>query len=104
MMVESALRLLSQLGSLDAFLVERLIRPFHVLGSALAVLVAVVGWLSGLAMLGQLPIAGLVVIAVTTLLAGLVFIGVRIVAEAVIAVFRMHARFVGGGPWDRIPD
>lgn len=103
-MAESVVRMLSQLGSLDTFLVERLIRPFHILGSAFAVLLAVVGWLSGLAMLVQLPMVGLLVIAVTTLIAGLVFIGVRLVAETVIAVFRMHARFIGGGPWDKVPD
>ncbi|TBW34752.1 DUF4282 domain-containing protein [Siculibacillus lacustris] len=95
--------MLSKLTNLDDFLVDRLVRPFHLLGSAFAVLVALIGWLFGVAALLQSPLVGGLVLVTVTLLAALIFLGVRIAAETVIAVFRMHQRFIGGGPWDRVP-
>jgi hypothetical protein len=94
----------SQLAQIDEFLVDRLVRPFYYLGCVVSVLLALVGWLFGLLALSQSAIVGILTLVVMTCLAGLVFLGVRLAAESVIALFRIHKRFVGGGPKDAVPN
>ncbi len=92
-----------QLLTLDAFLAPRLLRPFYLIGSALALLWGLSGFLVGLVLLVQVPWAGLFVISFALISALLLFLGVRLFAEGLIATLRLHGRVVGGGPKDPIP-
>lgn len=94
----------AKLSALDTFLAPSLIRPFYLLGSLLALLWGLVGFLFGLVALVQAPWLGLLVIVFGLGSAGLLFLAVRLIAEGMIAVLRIHARFVGGGPGDPIPE
>jgi len=94
----------AHLFALDAFLAPRLLRPFYLIGAALALLWGLSGFLVGLVLLVQVPWAGLFTITFSLLSAALLFLGVRLFAETTIATLRMHARFVGGGPRDPIPE
>ena len=96
--------MLDRLLALDTFLAPRLVRPFYLIGAALALLWGLSGFLVGLVLLVQVPWAGLFVITFALISALLLFLGVRLFAEGLIATFRMHARFVGGGPRDPIPE
>lgn len=93
----------AQLFALDAFLAPKLLRPFYLIGMALALLWGLSGFLVGLVLLLQVPWAGLLTIAFSLGSAALLFLGVRLLAEGLIATLRMHARFVGGSPGDPIP-
>ena len=94
----------ARLLALDAFLAPRLLRPFYLIGTALALLWGLSGFLVGLVLLVQVPWAGLFVITFALTSAALLFLGVRLFTEGLIATLRMHARFVGGGPSDPIPE
>jgi len=96
--------MLDRLLALDTFLAPKLLRPFYLIGAALALLWGLSGFLVGLVLLVQVPWAGVFTITFAVLSAGLVFLGVRLFAEAMIATLRMHARFVGGEPKDPIPE
>ncbi|WP_333824474.1 DUF4282 domain-containing protein [Pinisolibacter sp.] len=93
-----------QLLALDAFLAPRLIRPFYLIGAALALLWGLSGFLVGLVLLVQIPWAGVFTITFSLLSALLLFLGVRLFAEGLVATLRMHTRFVGGNPRDPIPE
>lgn len=95
--------MLNRLLALDAFLARDLVRPFQWIANAFVLLLTMVGLMVGLAMMGQSFVIGLFVILLTVGLGGTLFLGVRLAAETVIAVARMHERFVGGGPNDPIP-
>ena len=94
----------AQFAALDAFLAPRLVRPFYLLGLALALLWTLIGLFASLVLLVQLPLLGVLAMAFVLASAAFGILAVRIAAEAAIAVFRMHVRFVGGGPNDPIPD
>lgn len=94
----------AKLTALDAFLAPRLLRPFYLIGSLLALLWGLSGFFLGIVLLVQTPLLGLLAIVFALASGLLLFLTVRFVAEGMIAVLRMHARFVGGGPNDPIPD
>ena len=94
----------AKLLDLDAFLAPRLLRPFYLISVALALLWGLSGFLVGLVLLIQVPWAGLFTITFSLTSAALLFLAVRLFAEGLIATLRMHARFVGGGPGDPIPE
>jgi hypothetical protein len=95
--------MLNRLLALDAFLARDLVRPFQWIANAFVLLLTMVGLMVGLALMGQSVVIGLFVILLTVSLGGALFLGVRLAAESVIAIARMHERFVGGGPNDPIP-
>lgn len=94
----------ARLSTLDAFFAPRLVRPFYLIGGLVALLWGMVGLLLGLMLLLQMPWLGLLVMVFALATAVLLFLAVRLLAESVTAVFRMHGRFVGGGPNDPIPE
>ena len=94
----------ARLMALDAFLAPKLLRPFDLIGCFSALLWGMVGFLLGLVLLVQVPWVGLLVIIFSLASASLLFLAVRLIAEGMIATLRMHARFVGGGPGDPIPE
>lgn len=96
--------MVSKFMVLDAFLAPRLLRPFYLIGLALALLWGLVGLMFGLALSVQMPLLGMLIIVFALVSALLLALAVRLVAESVIATLRMHARFVGGGPNDPIPE
>ncbi|MER2605713.1 MAG: DUF4282 domain-containing protein [Siculibacillus sp.] len=94
----------AKLLTLDVFTAPDLVRPFYIAGSVLALLLAGIGVLVGLAAMVQAPLVGLLVVILSGAIGAVLFLAVRLAAETVIAVFRMHARFVGGNPRDPIPN
>jgi len=88
---------------LDEFLSRDLVRPFHLVASAFALLFAAAGCLIGVALMVQSFLIGLFVVLLSAALGGALFLGVRLAAEAVISIARMHERFIGGNPGDPIP-
>lgn len=88
---------------LDEFLSRDLVRPFHLAASVFALLFTAAGWMLGLALMIQSFLLGLFIVLLTTAFGGALFLGVRLAAESVIAVARMHERFIGGNPGDPIP-
>ncbi len=95
--------ILPRLLVLDAFLAPELVRPFHLVANAFAVLLTMSGLMLGLALMAQSFLIGLFVTLLTLCLGGALVLGIRLAAESAIAVARMHERFVGGGPNDPIP-
>lgn len=96
--------MLDRFLALDAFLAPRLVRPFYLIGCGLALLWGMVGLLFGLILLVQVPWAGLLLVTFALMSSALGVLACRLAAEAMIAQLRMHARFVGGGPLDPIPE
>jgi hypothetical protein len=94
----------SKFLTLDEFITPGLIKPLYLLGLALIVLFTLLGVLTGFAVLFSSPGAGLTAILTSLISAVISFIGLRISFEVYLAVFRLHDRFVGGHPKDRIPE
>jgi hypothetical protein len=92
-----------KLLALDEFLSRDLVRPFHLVASVFALLLAAAGCLIGFALMVQSFLLGLFVVLLSAALGGALFLGVRLAAEAVISIGRMHERFIGGRPGDPIP-
>lgn len=89
--------MIAALSTLDTPLGPRLVRPFHLAGSALAVLLAGIGLLLGAVTTTTSALLGLFVIGVGLLLGVTVFLGVRLTAEAVTIVFESAGRRAPGG-------
>lgn len=87
--------MIAALTTLDTPLGPKLVRPFYIAGSALALLLAGIGLLSGVAAMATSVTIGLFLIALGGLVGVTVFLGVRIVAEAAVVVFRQGARPAG---------
>lgn len=94
----------AKLTTLDEFLLPHLVRPFYLVGSAFALLLAGIGLLVGLAALATSPVIGLMTMVLTLTAAAALFLGVRLAAETMLAVHRVHQRFVGGHPRDPVPE
>lgn len=84
--------MLSAFSTLDTALGPRLVRPFYIAGSALALLLAGIGLLLGVATMSTSALLGLFVTALGGLLGVTVFLGVRLTAEAVTIVFAQAPR------------
>ena len=87
--------MIAALSTLDTPLGPKLVRPFYIAGSALALLLAGIGLLSGVAAMTTSATIGLFLIALGGLLGVTVFLGVRIVAEAATIVFSRPGRPAG---------
>jgi hypothetical protein len=83
------------LSTLDTPLGPRLVRPFYIAGSALALLLAGIGLLAGVATMTSSVLLGLFVLGLGGLLGATVFLGVRLTAEAVTIVFAQGSRPAG---------
>ncbi len=77
----------ASLLSLDTRVGPHLVRPFWVVGSTLALVLAGIGLVIGLALLAISPVLGLMVVGLGLLLGAAVFLGVRLTAEAASIVF-----------------
>lgn len=87
--------MIAALSTLDTPLGTKLVRPFYIAGSALALLLAGIGLLSGVAAMATSPMIGLFLIALGGLVGVTVFLAVRIVAEAATIVFARPGPPVG---------
>lgn len=87
--------MIAALSTLDTPLGPKLVRPFYIAGSALALLLAGIGLLAGVASMATSATIGLFLIAFGGLTGVTVFLGVRLTAEAVTIVFRQAARPAG---------
>ncbi len=87
--------MIAALTTLDTPLGAKLVRPFYIAGSALALLLAGIGLLSGVAAMATSVTIGLFLIALGGLVGVTVFLAVRIVAEAATIVFRQGNRPAG---------
>lgn len=83
--------MITALSTLDTPLGPRLVRPFYLAGSALALLLAGIGLLAGVAATASSALVGLFVAGLGLLLGATVFLGVRLTAEAVTIVFAQGA-------------
>jgi hypothetical protein len=95
--------MISKLLALDEFLTRDLVRPFYWIASAFTLVLTASGLLIAFATMVQSVVVGLLLLLVSLTLGGALFLGVRLAAESVIAVSRMHERFIGGNPGDPIP-
>lgn len=95
--------MLSKLLTLDEFMARKLVRPFHLVASAFALLLTASGLMVGIAAMMQSFVVGLFLILSSASLVAALFLGARLLAETVIAVSRMHERFIGGKPGDPVP-
>jgi hypothetical protein len=89
---------------LDEFITPALLTPFYLASVGLAALFALFGALTGLGVMFVSPIAGITSIIVSLGGGILSIIGIRMGFEAFLAIMRLHTRFVGGHPRDRVPD
>ncbi|NLH83209.1 MAG: hypothetical protein GX458_20580 [Phyllobacteriaceae bacterium] len=79
------------LSTLDTPLGPKLVRPFYVVGSALAVAIAGIGLIVGAALATSSVLLALFVAGFFLLAGATVFLGVRLTAEAVTIVFARTA-------------
>ena len=79
------------LSTLDTPLGPKLVRPFYVAGSALAVTIAGIGLITAAALTTTSVLLALFVAGFFLLLGATVFLGVRLTAEAVTIVFAQSA-------------
>lgn len=93
----------AKLLTLDRFIARDLVRTFHLVASAFTLLLTASGVLIGIVTMVQSFPIGLFVVLLSAALGGALFLGIRLAAETVIAVARMHERFIGGNPGDPIP-
>lgn len=83
--------MIAALSTLDTPVGPLLVRPFYIAGSALALLLAGIGLLLGVATMTWSVLLGLFVIGIGGLTGVTVFLGVRLTAEAVTIVFAQRA-------------
>jgi hypothetical protein len=90
--------------TLDEFVTPDLLRPFYLAAIGIVAFSGVVGALGGLAGMTVSFLGGLVTAILSLAGAAIGILAIRMAFEAFIALMRLHARFVGGHPRDRIPD
>lgn len=83
--------MIAALSTLDTPVGPLLVRPFYIAGSALALLLAGIGLLLGVATMTYSVLLGLFVTGIGVLTGVTVFLGVRLTAEAVTIVFAQKA-------------
>lgn len=83
--------MIAALSTLDTPVGPLLVRPFYIAGTASALLLAGIGLLLGVATMAYSVLLGLFVAGFGGLLGVTVFLGVRLLAEAVTIVFAQRA-------------
>ena len=91
----------AELSTLDTPLGPKLVRPFYVAGSALAVTIAGIGLIAGAALATSSVLLALFVAGFFLLLGVTVFLGVRLTAEAVTIVLSRAAPRPAGSTLSR---